>query len=100
MADEKEEPPRKAAEVGETSDPSATDASRADAAPVAEPHSAANELSPEAKDGAPASSSSMQSKVGDDAPVSSSSPQKIVYAKPPSRAPALTGALIFGAISG
>ncbi len=100
MADDKEEPPRKTPEVGETSGPSATDATHADVAPLAEPHSAADELSPEAKDEAPASSSSIQSKVGDDAPASSSSPQKIAYAKPPSRAPALIGALILGAISG
>ena len=115
MADDKEEPPRKTAEVGETSDPSATDANRAAGAPLVEPHSAADELSAEAngespasssdpqskvEDEAPASSSSPRSKVEDEAPASSSSPQKIVYAKPPSRAPALIGALILGAISG
>ncbi|MGH6798901.1 MAG: hypothetical protein ACREDI_11040, partial [Roseiarcus sp.] len=130
MADDKEEPPRKTAEVGETSDPSATDATRADAAPLVEPHSAANEFSAEAKDESPASLSGPQSKVDDEAPASasgphfkteeqapaspsspqskvddeirasSSSPEKIVYARPPSRAPALIGALILGAISG
>jgi hypothetical protein len=44
--------------------------------------------------------SSPQSKVADEAPASSFGPQKIVYAKPPSRAPTLIGALILGAISG
>jgi hypothetical protein len=105
MADDKEEPPRKTVEVGETSDPSATGATRA---------AAADELSAEAKDESPASLSG-QSKVDDEAPASSpgtrskaedetlaspSGEQKIVYAKQPSRAPALIGALILGAASG
>ncbi len=85
MADEKEEPPRTTAEAGETSEPSASEASQAEAAPHEE---------------APADAGEPSSKPDDVAPALPPNPQQIVYAKPPSHAAALIGALILGAVAG